>query len=79
MIWKKRYTLVACNYRCRFGELRLVVGTGSMWCLWRSSCANQLRFASAMGICGQSQAKASEVLAQLWLNAIPRKNSRDLT
>ena len=45
---KKRYTLVACNYRCRFGEVDLIVQDRKYVVFVEVKLRKSARFASAM-------------------------------
>ena len=68
---KKRYTLVACNYRCRFGEVDLIVQDRKYVVFVEVKLRKSARFASAMEYVDSRKQKRLRTTAQLWLSLHP--------
>ena len=68
---KKRYTLVACHYRCRFGEVDLIVQDRKYVVFVEVKLRKSARFASAMEYVDSRKQKRLRTTAQLWLSLHP--------
>ena len=68
---KKRYVLVACNYRCRFGEVDLIVENRTYVVFVEVKLRKSDRFAAAMEYVDHRKQNRLRTTAQLWLSQHP--------
>ena len=68
---KKRYALVACNYRCRFGEVDLIVENRTYVVFVEVKLRKSDRFAAAMEYVDHRKQNRLRTTAQLWLSQHP--------
>ena len=64
---KKRYRLVACNYRCRFGEIDLIVQNRRYLVFVEVKLRKQADFAQAREFVGPQKQRRLKAAAELWL------------
>lgn len=68
---KKRYTLVACNYRCRFGEIDLIVKNRKFLVFVEVKLRKSDQFAAAMEYVDRKKQERLKTTARLWLSQNP--------
>lgn len=70
---KKRYRLVACNYRCRFGELDLIVRNRRYIVFVEVKLRKSAKFAAAVEYVDLKKQERLRKTALLWLSQNPTK------
>lgn len=68
---KKRYELVACNYKTRFGEIDLIAKTRKEIVFVEVKLRKSDRFAEAREYVGLQKQNRIRISAQLWLQEHP--------
>ena len=68
---KKRYQIVACNYRTRFGEIDLIVKNRSVLAFVEVKLRKSDRFAQAREFVGVQKQNRIRTSAELWLQEHP--------
>ena len=68
---KKRYLLVACNYRCRFGEIDLIAERGGYLVFVEVKLRKSDRFAAAAEYVDRRKQERIKSTAQMWLSTHP--------
>lgn len=68
---KKGYRLVACNYRCRFGEIDLIVENRKFLVFVEVKLRKSDRFAAAMEFVDRKKQDRLRTTAELWLSLNP--------
>lgn len=68
---KKRYRLVACNYRCRFGEIDLIVQNRKYVVFVEVKLRRSSKFAAAMEYVDRRKQERLKTTAELWLSQNP--------
>ncbi|MGM9640390.1 MAG: YraN family protein [Faecousia sp.] len=68
---KKRYTLLAANYRCRLGEIDLIVENRTYIVFVEVKLRKSARFASAMEFVDSRKQQRLKATALLWLSEHP--------
>ena len=68
---KKRYLLVACNYRCRFGEIDLIAERGGYLVVVEVKLRKSDRFAAAAEYVDRRKQERIKSTAQMWLSTHP--------
>ena len=68
---KKRYLLVACNYRCRFGEIDIIAGNRKYLVFVEVKLRRSDRFAAAREFVGLEKQRRLRTTAMLWLQENP--------
>ncbi len=68
---KKRYTLLAANYRCRLGEIDLIVENRKYIVFVEVKLRKSARFASAMEFVDGRKQQRLKATALLWLSEHP--------
>ena len=71
---KKRYTIVASRYRCRFGEIDLIVKNGKFLAFVEVKLRKSARFASAMEYVDYRKQNRLRLTASMYLS----QNETDL-
>ena len=65
---KKKYELVACNYRCRFGEIDLIVQDRQYIVFVEVKLRKSAEFAQAMEFVDRRKQTRIRTTAELWLS-----------
>lgn len=68
---KKHYTLVAANYRCRFGEIDLIVRNRTNLVFVEVKLRKSADFAAAVEYVDRRKQKRIKTAAELWLSENP--------
>ncbi len=68
---KKGYHLVACNYRCRYGEIDLIVENRKYLVFVEVKLRKSDRFAAAMEFVDRKKQDRLRTTAELWLSLNP--------
>lgn len=68
---KKRYTLVAANYRCRFGEIDLIVRNRTNLVFVEVKLRKSADFAAAVEYVDRKKQARIKMAAELWLSENP--------
>ena len=68
---KKKYDLVACGYRCRFGEIDLIVKNKKYLAFVEVKLRKSARFASAMEYVDRRKQDRIRMTASLYLSQNP--------
>lgn len=68
---KKRYTVAACNYRCRFGEIDIIVSNRKYLVFVEVKLRKSADFARAMEFVDQRKQERIKTTAQMWLAENP--------
>ena len=68
---RRGFTLVACNYRCRFGEIDIIARNREYLTFVEVKLRKSARFASAMEYVDSRKQKRLRTTAQLWLSLHP--------
>ncbi len=68
---KKRYTLVAANYRCRFGEIDLIVRNRTNLVFVEVKLRKSANFAAAVEYVDRRKQERIKTAAELWLSENP--------
>ncbi len=68
---KKGYRLIACNYRCRYGEIDLIAENRKFVAFVEVKLRKSDRFAAAMEFVDRKKQDRLRTTAQLWLSLNP--------
>ena len=68
---KKRYQVIACNYRCRFGEIDLICRNRSYLAFVEVKLRKNLAFGEAREFVGLQKQEKLRAAAMLWLQENP--------
>ena len=68
---KKRYALVACNYRCRFGEIDIIAKNRKYVVFVEVKLRKNDRFAEALEFVDSRKQQRLRTTAELWLSENP--------
>ena len=68
---KKRYQIVACNYKCRFGEIDLIARTRKEIVFVEVKLRKTADYVQAREYVGWQKQKKIRTTAELWLQANP--------
>ena len=68
---KKRFTILACNYRCRFGEIDIIAGNRKYLVFVEVKLRRSDRFAAAREFVGLEKQRRLRTTAMLWLQENP--------
>ena len=68
---KKRFTILACNYRCRFGEIDIIAGNRKYLVFVEVKLRRSDRFAAAREVVGLEKQRRLRTTAMLWLQENP--------
>lgn len=68
---KKRYRIVACNYRCRFGEVDIIAENRQYLVFVEVKLRKSANFAAALAYVDRKKQERLKTTARLWLAGHP--------